>query len=75
MQGFAVIFALWRALCMHPCSCAISCAHDQVHVLREEHEVSDEHVKEALAGKEELATQLSKVMKVMCVESARETQT
>ena len=54
--------------CMYPGSCEISCACDQVHVLREEHESSDGRVKEALAGKEELATQLNKVMKVMFVE-------
>ena len=41
-------------------------------MLREEHENSDGRVKDALSGKEELATQLSKVMKVMLVESVQE---
>lgn len=52
--------------------CETECARVQVNVLREEHENSDGRVKDALAGKEELATQLSKVMKVMLVESALE---
>jgi hypothetical protein len=52
--------------------CLTSCARVQVNELREEHENSDGRVKDALAGKEELATQLSKVMKVMLVESAQE---
>ena len=52
--------------------CVTSCARVQVNVLREEHENSDGRVKDALAGKEDLATQLSKVMKVMLVESVQE---
>jgi hypothetical protein len=55
--------------------CVTSCARVQVNVLREEHEHSDDRVKDAIASKEELAIQLSKVMKVMLLESAQERDT